>query len=78
VDVCYDKDFRINKTKLFIEKMVHINGIEVFWSFTKRCLSKFNGVMVNFKLTSHYQSASLNLKTDEKTNISQALGLRAH
>ena len=26
----------------------HINGIENFWSFTKRRLAKFNGVRVNF------------------------------
>lgn len=28
----------------------HINGIESFWSFTKRQLGKFNGVSVNFEL----------------------------
>ncbi|TXI21683.1 MAG: IS1595 family transposase, partial [Nitrosomonas sp.] len=27
-----------------------INGIESFWSFTKRRLAKFNGVSVNFEL----------------------------
>ena len=50
VDVGYDKHFRINKTKYFAEKTVHINGIEAFWSFTKRRLSKFNGVKKNFEL----------------------------
>ena len=50
VDVGYDKHFRINKTKHFAEKTVHINGIEAFWSFTKRRLSKFNGVKKNFEL----------------------------
>ena len=29
---------------------VHVNGIESFWSFTKRRLAKFNGVKVNFAL----------------------------
>jgi len=29
---------------------VHINGIENFWSFTKRRLAKFNGVKNNFDL----------------------------
>ena len=29
---------------------MHINGIESFWSFTKRRLKKFNGVKVNFEL----------------------------
>ncbi len=28
----------------------HINGIESFWSFTKRRLAKFNGVTANFEL----------------------------
>lgn len=50
VDVGYDKHFRINKTKHFAEKTVHINGIEAFWSFTKRRLAKFNGVKRNFEL----------------------------
>jgi len=44
--VGYDKHFRINKTRPFVEKGVHINGIEAFWSFTKQ----FNGVKVNFEL----------------------------
>ena len=50
VDVGYDKHFRINKSKCFAEKTVHINGIEAFWSFTKRRLAKFNGVKRNFEL----------------------------
>jgi len=28
----------------------HMNGIELFWSFSKRRLAKFNGVKVNFEL----------------------------
>lgn len=50
VDVGYDKHFRINKSKSFSENGVHINGIEAFWSFTKRRLAKFNGVKRNFAL----------------------------
>ena len=50
VDVGFDKHFRINKSRHFAEKGVHINGIEAFWSFTKRRLSKFNGVKRNFEL----------------------------
>jgi len=50
VDVGYDKHFRINKSKHFASKGVHINGIEAFWSFTKRRLAKFNGVKKNFEL----------------------------
>jgi len=46
----YDKHFRINKSRRFAEKSVHINGIEAFWSFTKRRLAKFNGVKRNFEL----------------------------
>ncbi|NIQ09820.1 MAG: IS1595 family transposase [Gammaproteobacteria bacterium] len=50
VDVGFDKHLRINKSKHFASKGVHINGIEAFWSFTKRRLSKFNGVKKNFEL----------------------------
>jgi transposase-like protein len=51
VDVGYDKHLRINKKKHFSDgKGVHINGIESFWSFVKRRLSKFNGVKTYFDL----------------------------
>jgi transposase-like protein len=51
VDVGYDKHFRIkHKENEFASKDHHINGIESFWSFTKRRLSKFNGVKINFNL----------------------------
>lgn len=50
VDVGYDRHLRINKSKHFAENGVHVNGIESFWSFTKRRLAKFNGVRVNFPL----------------------------
>jgi transposase len=50
VDVGYDKHVRINKKKAFTKGRAHINGIEAFWSFTKRRLAKFNGVKVNFDL----------------------------
>ena len=50
VDVGYDKHVRINKQKAFAKGRAHINGIEAFWSFTKRRLAKFNGVRVNFDL----------------------------
>jgi len=52
VDVGYDKHFRVNHSKNeFSNKHgVHVNGIESFWSFTKRRLAKFNGVKVNFEL----------------------------
>ena len=50
VDVGYDKHFRINKSQHFASHGVHINGIEAFWSFTKRRLAKFKGVKKNFDL----------------------------
>jgi len=53
VDVGYNKHFRVNHGENeFAMKGtgIHINGIENFWSFTKRRLSKFNGVKVNFEL----------------------------
>ena len=51
VDVGYGKHLRVNHSKTFsYGKGMHINGIESFWSFTKRRLAKFNGVKVNFHL----------------------------
>ena len=50
VDVGYDKHIRINKAKSFAKGRAHINGIEAFWSFTKRRLAKFNGVKKLFAL----------------------------
>ena len=50
VDVGYDQHVRINKTKTFAQGRAHVNGIESFWSFTKRRLAKFNGVKKNFVL----------------------------
>ena len=54
VDVGYDRHLRIAKAYkkglTFSENGVHINGIESFWSFTKRRLARFNGVSRNFDL----------------------------
>jgi len=52
VDVGYDKHFRVNHGEDEFSKGDgnHINGIESFWSFTKRRLAKFNGVKANFEL----------------------------
>ena len=52
VDVGYDKHFRVNHSTNEFSKGngIHINGIENFWSFTKRRLAKFNGVKKNFEL----------------------------
>lgn len=52
VDVGFDKHFRVNhrENEFSKDKSIHINGIENFWSFTKRRLAKFNGVKKNFEL----------------------------
>lgn len=52
VDVGYDRHYRVNHSANEFAKSggVHINGIESFWSFTKRRLAKFNGVKKNFVL----------------------------
>ena len=51
LDMGYEKHFRIDKSKsLSNQNGVHINGIESFWSFTKRRLAKFNGVKSTFIL----------------------------
>ena len=54
VDVGFDSHLRItkkigNETK-YVRNGVHINGIEAFWSFVKRRLTKFNGTRKNFDL----------------------------
>jgi transposase len=51
VDVGYDKHFRVShRENEFSKNRIHINGIESFWSSTKRRLTKFNGVKINFDL----------------------------
>jgi len=52
VDVGYDKHFRVNHSKNEFSKKngTHVNGIESFWSFCKRRLSKFNGYKKNFEI----------------------------
>jgi transposase-like protein len=56
VDVGYDKHFRCNHSKNeFAVKgtdgaTITVNGIESFWSFTKRRLAKFNGSKKYFEL----------------------------
>lgn len=52
VDMGYDKHFRIkhHKNEFVSHKGAHINGIESFWSFTKRRLGQFNGVKPYFEL----------------------------
>jgi len=56
VAIGYDKLFRVNHGKNeFALKgeegvIITVNGIESFWSFTKRRLAKFNGYMTNLNL----------------------------
>lgn len=52
VAVGYDRHFRVHHGDNEFSKGngIHINGIENFWSFTKRRLAKFNGVKKNFEL----------------------------
>ena len=52
VDVGYNRHFRVSHGNNEFSKGsgIHINGIENFWSFTKRRLAKFNGVKKNFAL----------------------------
>ncbi len=66
VDVGYDKHFRVNHGANEFSKGngVHINGIESFWSFTKRRLAKFNGTKRNFDL--HLKECEWRWKRDEK------------
>ena len=50
VDVGYSKHLRVNHGQNeFVHGSRHINGIESFWSFTKRRLAKFNSVSKNFE-----------------------------
>ena len=45
VDVWYEKHYRVHHGKNeFARGKQHINGIESFWSFTKRRFLKFNGI----------------------------------
>ena len=66
VDVGYDKHFRVNHGTNAFSKGggVHINGIESFWSFTKRRLAKFNGTKRHFEL--HLKECEWRWKRNEK------------
>lgn len=65
LDIGFEKHFRIDKSKSFSNQNgVHINGIESFWSFTKRRLAKFNGVKSTFIL--HLKECEFRWKKDTK------------
>ena len=65
VDVGFDKHFRVNhgKNEFALDGNIHINGIESFWSFTKRRLAKFNGIKANFEL--HLKECEFRWRKDE-------------
>jgi len=65
VSIGYDKHYRVLHSKNEFSKGngVHINGIESFWSFTKRRLARFNGVKKNFEL--HLKECEWRWKRDE-------------
>ena len=44
LDVSEFKHYRINHSKLFVDKKNNINGIENFWNQAKRHMRKFNGI----------------------------------
>ncbi len=52
VDVGYDRHIRLkhHRNEFSRKRGAHVNGIEAFWSFCKRRLTKFNGVKRNFVL----------------------------
>ena len=48
VDIGYEKHYRVKHgDDEFANDKIHINGIEFFWSFSKRRLQKFHGVPQN-------------------------------
>jgi transposase len=66
VSVGYDKHYRVNhgENEFARNKHIHINGIESFWSFTKRRLARFNGVKKYFYL--HLKECEWRWKRNEK------------
>lgn len=69
VDVGYPKHFRVNHgANEFASTDSNINGIESFWSFSKRRLQKFNGVKKEtfFLHLKRFARKVLNLKFSHK------------
>jgi transposase len=65
VDIKFGKHFRVNHSKEFANKQTHINGIEAYWSYSRRRLAKFNWVSINFEL--HLKECERRyLKTDDE------------
>ena len=53
---------RVARKRALQTGRTHINGIEAFWSFTKRRLAKFNGVRSTFSL--HLKECEWRYKRD--------------
>ena len=66
VSVGYDKHYRVNhgENEFARDSHIHINGIESFWSFTKRRLARFNGVKKYFYL--HLKECEWRWKRNEQ------------
>ncbi len=48
IDIDFDKHFRVNHGENeFANGERYINDIESFWSYAKRRLAKFNGILSN-------------------------------
>lgn len=73
VDVGFDAHLRIKKYRKqgnpFVDRGVHINGIESFWSYTKRRLARFNGVKANFDL--HLKECEWRWRKDPPTILAE-------
>lgn len=81
VDVGYDRHFRVNHGDNEFSKGrgVHINGIESFWSFSKRRMRKFNG-MAEHTFDLHLKECEWRWKKDLlelRTELRQVLALYA-
>jgi len=65
------KHYRIHHNKNeFAREKNHINGIESFWSYTKRRLLKFNGIRKN-KFLLHLKESQF--RWNNRSNIYQLL-----
>ena len=67
VDVGYSRHLRVHhgSNEFARDGHIHINGIESFWSFTKRRLAKFNGVRIHFER--HLKECEWRWKKDHHT-----------
>lgn len=80
VDIWYEKHYRVHHGKNeFARGNQHINGIESFWSFTKRRLSQFNGIKKEYFY--YYLKESefrYNCRVTEKNMYKEVLKILRH